>query len=73
MLSFWINFPDKQHTGGAVFCASSFLACKVDDGEVVDITSESDLTEAIQYFQAGLNNSLVFSTLIYPLRSELWQ
>ncbi|EJD07260.1 uncharacterized protein FOMMEDRAFT_137648 [Fomitiporia mediterranea MF3/22] len=37
------------------------IAYKDDDGEVTDITSESDLTEAIQYFQAGVDDLPVSS------------
>ncbi|THH11311.1 hypothetical protein EW145_g737 [Phellinidium pouzarii] len=37
------------------------IAYKDDDGEVTDITTESDLTEAIQYFQAGVDDLPVSS------------
>lgn len=37
------------------------IAYKDDDGEVTDITSESDLTEAVQYFQAGVDDIPVSS------------
>jgi len=47
------------HTVGQVeqcfslYATSYVIAYKDDDGEITDITTESDLTEAIQYFQAG--------------------
>lgn len=37
------------------------IAYKDDDGEVTDITSEADLTEAIEYFQAGVDDPPVSS------------
>ncbi|KIJ61950.1 hypothetical protein HYDPIDRAFT_95335 [Hydnomerulius pinastri MD-312] len=37
----------------SLYATSYVIAYKDDDGEVTDITTESDLTEAIQYFQAG--------------------
>ncbi|KAF7977582.1 hypothetical protein HWV62_3170 [Athelia sp. TMB] len=37
----------------SLYATSYAIAYKDDDGEVTDITTESDLTEAIQYFQAG--------------------
>lgn len=37
------------------------IAYKDDDGEVTDIVTESDLTEAIQYFQAGVDDLPVSS------------
>lgn len=37
------------------------IAYKDDDGEITDIASESDLTEAIQYFQNGVDDLPVSS------------
>lgn len=37
----------------SLYATSYVIAYKDDDGEITDITTESDLTEAIQYFQAG--------------------
>ncbi|KAJ6581877.1 hypothetical protein B0H19DRAFT_1116820 [Mycena capillaripes] len=37
----------------SLYATSYAIAYKDDDGEVTDITTDSDLTEAIQYFQAG--------------------
>lgn len=37
------------------------IAYKDDDGEVTDITTDSDLTEAIQYFQAGSDDPPISS------------
>ncbi|KAG1780931.1 hypothetical protein EV702DRAFT_1250482 [Suillus placidus] len=37
----------------SLYATSYVIAYKDDDGEISDITTESDLTEAIQYFQAG--------------------
>ncbi|KAH7913852.1 hypothetical protein BJ138DRAFT_1145144 [Hygrophoropsis aurantiaca] len=40
----------------SLYATSYVIAYKDDDGEVTDITTESDLTEAIQYFQAGTDD-----------------
>ncbi|KAJ7195728.1 hypothetical protein C8J57DRAFT_535228 [Mycena rebaudengoi] len=37
----------------SLYATSYAIAYKDDDGEITDITTDSDLTEAIQYFQAG--------------------
>ncbi|KAL4078724.1 hypothetical protein V8B97DRAFT_1933072 [Scleroderma yunnanense] len=37
----------------SLYATSYVISYRDDDGEVTDITTESDLTEAIQYFQAG--------------------
>ncbi|KAJ7087724.1 hypothetical protein C8R43DRAFT_908811 [Mycena crocata] len=37
----------------SLYATSYAIAYKDDDGEVTDITTDTDLTEAIQYFQAG--------------------
>jgi len=39
-----------------LFAIPYAIAYKDDDGEVADITTDSDLTEAIQYFQAGTDD-----------------
>ncbi|KAL1696785.1 hypothetical protein GGG16DRAFT_85260 [Schizophyllum commune] len=42
--------------------ASSYtISYKDDDGEITDITTETDLTEAIQYFQAGTDDAALSS------------
>ncbi|KAH7881774.1 hypothetical protein F5I97DRAFT_1945578 [Phlebopus sp. FC_14] len=40
----------------SLYATSYVIAYKDDDGEITDITTESDLTEAIQYFQAGTDD-----------------
>ncbi|KAG0699912.1 hypothetical protein DFH29DRAFT_808256 [Suillus ampliporus] len=40
----------------SLYATSYVIAYKDDDGEITDITTESDLTEAIQYFQAGFDD-----------------
>ncbi|KAF9245358.1 hypothetical protein BU15DRAFT_85673 [Melanogaster broomeanus] len=40
----------------SLYATSYVIAYKDDDGEVTDITTDSDLTEAIQYFQAGCDD-----------------
>ncbi|KAJ7066389.1 hypothetical protein C8F01DRAFT_1052447 [Mycena amicta] len=37
----------------SLYATSYAIAYKDDDGEITDITTDADLTEAIQYFQAG--------------------
>lgn len=44
-----------------MYAASYAIAYKDDDGEVTDITTDSDLTEAIQYFQAGTDDPPISS------------
>ncbi|KDQ61360.1 hypothetical protein JAAARDRAFT_30782 [Jaapia argillacea MUCL 33604] len=44
---------DKIEQCFSLSATSYVLSYKDDDGEVTDITTESDLTEAIAYFQAG--------------------
>jgi hypothetical protein len=44
-----------------LYAASYVIAYKDDDGEVTDITTDSDLTEAIQYFQAGSDDPPISS------------
>ena len=45
--------PPKVEQCFSLSATSYAIAYKDDDGEVTDITTDSDLTEAIQYFQAG--------------------
>ncbi|KAF8216818.1 hypothetical protein K438DRAFT_1703930 [Mycena galopus ATCC 62051] len=40
----------------SLYATSYAISYKDDDGEVTDITTDSDLTEAIQYFQAGADD-----------------
>ncbi len=50
-----VRSPDSSQVEQC-FSLSAFsytISYKDDDGEITDITTESDLTEAIQYFQAG--------------------
>jgi hypothetical protein len=45
----------------SLYATSYAIAYKDDDGEVTDITTDSDLTEAIQYFQAGSDDPPISS------------
>ncbi|KAF9221473.1 hypothetical protein BS17DRAFT_785470 [Gyrodon lividus] len=45
----------------SLYATPYVIAYKDDDGEVTDITTESDLTEAIQYFQAGSDDPPISS------------
>ncbi|KAJ7017714.1 hypothetical protein C8F04DRAFT_970323 [Mycena alexandri] len=40
----------------SLYATSFVIAYKDDDGEVTDMSTDSDLTEAIQYFQAGTDD-----------------
>ncbi|KAJ7931772.1 hypothetical protein B0H13DRAFT_2247444 [Mycena leptocephala] len=48
-----ITFNSLVEQCFSLYATSYAIAYKDDDGEVTDITTDSDLTEAIQYFQAG--------------------
>ncbi|KIJ20721.1 hypothetical protein PAXINDRAFT_174193 [Paxillus involutus ATCC 200175] len=45
----------------SLYATPYVIAYKDDDGEVTDITTESDLTEAIQYFQVGSDDPPISS------------
>ncbi|TFK39910.1 hypothetical protein BDQ12DRAFT_649491 [Crucibulum laeve] len=48
---------DKVEQCFSLYATSYAIAYKDDDGEISNITTETDLTEAIQYFQAGTDDA----------------
>ncbi|KIK08918.1 hypothetical protein K443DRAFT_671967 [Laccaria amethystina LaAM-08-1] len=53
----------------SLYATSYAIAYKDDDGEITNITTETDLTEAIQYFQAGDDAPLSSAASILSGRS----